>query len=227
MALKGEAKKEYNANYREAQKNAKVITAASETPAAQKEKEKGARPSMPLVDSYPKISPMDLKKVTDEYNVEDEKVADYIADVVYKHTFNYVGAAAEIAKGKSAADQAALGYYWRAHPAIQASVQRMMSRIGLDDDAKKKFVAALWNDFYNGGGRDKANAQKILALAFGFGSKNVADNNKPTELPISDLSKGLSDMGLGDGVTSETPAGEFTDNMKLLEDDEDEQDDVK
>jgi hypothetical protein len=102
-----------------------------------------------------------------------------------------------------------------------------MSRIGLDDDAKKKFVAALWNDFYNGGGRDKANAQKILALAFGFGSKNVSDNNKPTELPISDLSKGLNDMGLGDNVTSETPSAEFTDNMKLLEDDEDDEDDVK
>lgn len=220
MALKGEAKRAYNARYKEAQKNAKVIEAASQP--AQNET-KGPRPSMPLVTAYPRISPMELKQVTDEYNVEDPAVADHIADIVYKHTFNYQAAAGEIAKGKSAANIAALAFHWQGHPQIKAAVQRLLTRIGLDDDAKKRFVASLWNDYYNGSPREKALAAKILATAFGFGSKNVADNNKPTELPIADLNKGLTDMGLGDDVMSKQPAAEFSaENQSIIDDEEDE-----
>jgi|SRR5581483_726350 len=224
MPLQGDAKREYNKHYREAQKNARVLD-EPEQPAPTGKKR--ARPTMPLVEAYPRISPVQLKKITDEYNVEDDAVADHIADIVYKHTFNYQGAAAEIAKGKSALDQATLAHYWRSHPAIQAAVQRMLNRIGLDDDAKKRFVASLWNDYYNGSPREKALAAKILATAFGFGSKNVSENNKPTELPIVNLKQGLDNMGLGDNVVGETPAGEFTDNMKLLEQDEDSDEDEK
>lgn len=223
MALKGEAKKEYNAAYREAQKNAKAILAAGQP--AQKEKGKsGPKPSMPLVDAYPRITPMELKSITDEYNVDDPSVADHIADMVYKHTFNYQAAAGEIARGRSPANIAALAMHWQSHPSIKAAVQRMLKRIGLDDDAKKAFVASLWNDYYNGSPREKALAAKILATAFGFGSKNVADNNKPTELPITDLNKGLNDMGLGDDVMGKQPAAEFSaENLAIMNDEDEEE----
>jgi len=41
----------------------------------------------------------------------------------------------------------------------------MLDRIGLDDDAKKRFVASLWNDYYNGTAREKSLAARLLATA--------------------------------------------------------------
>lgn len=223
MALKGDAKKAYNKQYREAQKNAETIVAAD--PQAAQQKGKAPKPSMPLVSAYPRIAPMELKKITDEYNVDDPNVADHIANMVYKHTFNYQAAAGEIARGRAPDSIAALAFYWQTHPSIKAAVQRMLKKIGLDDDAKKAFVASLWNDYYNGSPREKALAAKILATAFGFGSKNVADNNKPTELPITDLSKGLNDMGLGDDVMKQQPSAEFSaENMAIIDEDEEDED---
>lgn len=221
MALKGQKKLDYMAAYRERQKNAKAIEKANQ-PA---QKAVGPKPTLPFSDQNNfRLKPADLKSVTDAFNVDDPAIADHIADIVYKHTFNYQGAAAELAKGKSPADIATLAYYWRGHPSIQSAVQRMLNRIGLDDNAKKRFVAALWNDYYNGNSRDKSNAAKILATAFGFGSKTANENNRPVELPIQDLSKGLDDMGLGDEVMNEHPSAEFNaENLAIINSEEEDE----
>jgi hypothetical protein len=227
MPLSGDAKKEYNKNYRQAQKEARLagVVPAQPAPEPAVKQRKAPRPSMPLVEAYPRISPVQAKKVFEQLNVDDPVIAERIAETLYKQNFNYRAAAREIAPNNTAVDQMALAQYWRTHPAIEAAVQKKLASIGLDEDAEAHLVAALWYDVYNGSPREKANAQKLLALKLGWGARSASNNQKPAELPITDYKKGLDDMGLGDEVMNDTPAGEFTDNLQLLEQDEEDEDD--
>ena len=154
------------------------------------------------------------------FDTSDPKVAAHIAGAVAKSLHDFKAAARMLRPDLKPADQATLAYQLEQDPYVRASLQQELEKLGLSDDAKKRFIALLWSsatDLRPQAEKDRSNARRLLARAFLPAENPSSKNEAPVPLPITNLDAGLDRMGLGDDVVASVQTTQ-TSNFEIDED---------
>lgn len=158
------------------------------------------------------------------FNTADPKVALHIAGAVAKSLHDFRAAVRILRPDLPPAEQASLAYALEQDPYVRAALQDELAKLGLDDEAKKVYIALLWTaalDLRPQAEKDRSNARRLLARAF-LPSENPSGNkDAPVPLPISNLDSGLNRMGLGEDVVNDIPSTQVS-NFEVDEETRDE-----
>jgi hypothetical protein len=157
------------------------------------------------------IDPIAIKAAQNDepaFNTFDPKVSEYIAGAVVKSLLDYRSAARMLKPDFSPSHQAVLAYQLERDANVQAAVQRELAKRGLDESSKEQYVKILWSMV----GDTRPESEKLRLQALRLLSKVFLPESqpvgiaKPEALPISDISEGLKQMGLGPEVLAQVSA---------------------
>lgn len=172
----------------------------------------------------PAIKVVDVQKEL-PYDTADPQVAQHIAGSVVRSLYDFRAAAKLLRPDLTLADQAELGHQLEMDPNVRAALQHELAKLGLTDEAKKKFFSILWNaatDLRPQTERDRLQAWRLLGRAFLPSENPSGKNETPANLPIVGLDAGLEKMGLGDAAVAAIPPTQLSNFEEEIENEESE-----
>jgi hypothetical protein len=147
-------------------------------------------------DKIGKLKPYERKpeKERKHVNTRKKSVAKHAATTVIVNSLDYDKAAAELKPDMSPYEQHRLAHQLESDSDVQAQVQSLLKKRGLDDESRDYFVQRLWQMFESA---DPRQEQKALAamriLGRAFVSEKI-ENVEVTSLKINGINEGLERM---------------------------------
>jgi|SRR5882762_2489312 len=159
-------------------------------------------------DKLGKLKAYERKPEKERKHVDTRKtsVAKHAATTVIVNGLDYDKAAAELKPDMSPYEQHKLAHQLESDSDVQAQVQTLLKKRGLDDESREYFVQRLWQYFESNDLRQEQkalSAMRILGKAF---ISEKIENTQVEKLQLAGINEGLEKM-MGLDADEETQSG--------------------